>query len=164
MGVKKTDIITLLEQGKIVQIRPKGYSMYPMLIPNRDSIILKRAEQGTLKRGDVVLYRREEGILVLHRIWKMNTDGIFLVGDNQELLEGPLRKDQIKGILVAFIRKGKKISVNNPFYLLYSRVWLMPLPLRFRISKFCGRFLFLFRSGYHHMGETKSSWINHDIS
>ena len=152
MCVNKTDIIKLLEQGEIVQIRPKGYSMYPMLIPDRDSVILKRAESGTLKRGDVVLYRRDRGVLVLHRIWKITTRGIFLVGDNQGLLEGPLREEQITGILIAFIRKGKRISVNHPFYLLYQRVWLMPLPLRSYICKLCGRFLLPFRHCYDHFG------------
>ena len=119
--------------------------MYPMLIPERDSVILKRIESETLKRGDVVLYRRDESILVLHRIWKVKPEGVFLVGDNQKVIEGPIRKEQIKGIMLAFIRKGKKISIKNMFYRMYIRAWLIPLPLRFRITKLGGKFLRLFR-------------------
>lgn len=144
MNKKKIDIQKLLEQGETLQIRPKGYSMYPMLVPNRDAVIIKRAELETLKRGDVVLYQRNEGILVLHRIWNICQEGVFLVGDNQVTIEGPLRKEQIKGILIAFIRNGKTITVKNPCYILYSTVWLKLRPMRFGISRSGRKFLRLF--------------------
>ncbi|MBP7174684.1 MAG: S24/S26 family peptidase [Thermoclostridium sp.] len=155
MYERKTDILKLLEQGEVIQIQPKGYSMYPMLIPERDSVIIKRVEPETLKRGDVVLFRRDEGILVLHRIWKVKPEGVFLVGDNQEAIEGPIRKEQIKGLLVAFIRKGRKISVKNPFYRLYRIAWLIPPTLRFRICKLGGRLLRLFHIGKNDMDGEK---------
>ena len=47
--------------------------------------------------------------------------------------------------MLAFIRKGKKISIKNMFYRMYIRAWLIPLPLRFRITKLGGKFLRLFR-------------------
>lgn len=129
------DILELLESGKVLQLRPTGYSMYPMLVPNRDSVIIIKADTDKLKRGDVVLYRRIGGPLVLHRIWKAPSDGIYLVGDNQVETEGPLNREQVKGILVAFIRKGKRISVKNPLYLVYAKVWLILRPLRRTIGR-----------------------------
>lgn len=80
-----------------------------------------------------------QSILVLHRIAKITPEGFFLVGDNQSELEGPLREDQIRGKLVAFVRKGKETSVTNPFYRLLSSFWLRMLPLRplcFRLTAF----------------------------
>lgn len=139
------DILELLEEGRIIQIEPQGYSMYPMFVPGRDSAIIMKADRDKLKRGDVVLYRREESILVLHRIWKIKGEGIYLVGDNQETIEGPLRKDQIKGILIAFVCKEKTISVKNPIYWLISRGWLIVRPYRNTIRKTAARFLKCFR-------------------
>lgn len=128
---QKSDIEKLLIEGNTVQLHPQGYSMYPMFMPGRDeAIIAPVGDSSKLKRGDVVLYRRDSGILVLHRICKVNKNGFYLVGDNQTEVEGPLRTEQIKGILRAFIRKGKEISANNRMYRLASRAWLFLRPVR----------------------------------
>ncbi len=127
----KMDIEQLLSAGKTVQIYPQGYSMYPMLTPERDAaVIAPVGEASRLKRGDVALYRREGGILVLHRICRVAPNGFYFVGDNQTAVEGPLRAEQIKGVLVAFIRNGKKISTANAAYRLASRLWLFLRPVR----------------------------------
>lgn len=132
---QKTDIETLLLQGKSVQIHPKGYSMYPLFVPGRDEAVIAPAAGKRLKRGDVVLYRRTGGILVLHRIWKRKGGDLYMVGDNQKETEGPLSEGQIKGILTEVIRKGVHFSVKNPFYRLLSGLWLCLRPLRPLLSK-----------------------------
>lgn len=131
-STKKTvyDIERLISDNKSIQLSPTGYSMYPMFVPGRDEAIISPIAEQRLKRGDVVLYRRDKSILVLHRICRINQKGIYLVGDNQVEVEGPLRPDQIKGILTSFIRKGKTISVRNPIYLLFTHIWLFLRPIR----------------------------------
>ena len=132
------DVVRLLEEGKTVQIKPQGYSMYPMFLPGRDSAVLSKVNQNRLRRGDVVLYRRDTQTLVIHRIWKITKNEVFLVGDNQISIEGPIKKSQIIGSLVFFLRKNKKISVHNPIYRLLSWVWLILLPYRDIIKRFAG--------------------------
>lgn len=132
------DVVRLLEEGKTVQIKPKGYSMYPMFLPGRDSAVLSKVNQNRLKRGDVVLYRRDNQSLVLHRIWKITKNDVFLVGDNQSSVEGPIKKSQIIGSLVFFLRRNKKISVHNPIYQLLSMGWLILRPFRDIIKSFVG--------------------------
>lgn len=138
MSGQKKHIEALLAQGETVQITPQGYSMYPMFIPGRDAAILQRADYSELKRGDVALYRRDQGILVLHRVCRIAQDGFYMVGDNQSVIEGPLRPDQIRGKLTAFVRKGNRISVTNPVYRAAAGLWLALRPVRpffFKISK-----------------------------
>ena len=125
-----SNIEEILSNGKSVRFPPTGYSMYPMFIPDRDEAIVSPLSNTTLKRGDVVLYRRDGSILVLHRICRINKKGIYLVGDNQSEIEGPLRHDQIKGILTAFIRNNKMISAKNSIYLLSAHIWLIMRPIR----------------------------------
>lgn len=144
MDQEKVDIERLLEQGQQVQIHPQGYSMYPMFIPGRDEAILQKADPAKLKKGDVVLYRRESGILVLHRICKKKKNAFYMVGDNQHEVEGPLKEEQMKGILIGFIRNGKYRSAKNPIYLLASRFWLFLRPLRPVISKILATIKHLF--------------------
>lgn len=130
------DIEKLLEQGKRLRIKPRGYSMYPLIVPGRDEVFVERVSPESLRRGDVVLYRRrDENILVLHRIWKRKGDAFFLVGDNQKEIEGPLEASQIKGKMTGILRNGHEISTSNVIYLLYSRIWLWFRPCRPQISR-----------------------------
>lgn len=130
----RVDIEQLLKDGNTVQTVPNGYSMYPMLVPGRDHVIIAPFQGEQPKRGDVVLYRREGSILVLHRIWKVKKDGLYMVGDNQTQIEGPLNVEQVCGKLVAFIRKDKQFSVGYIPYRLYASVWLRLRPVRHKLA------------------------------
>lgn len=134
------DIEKLLQEGSNICIKPQGYSMYPVFVPGRDEAVIEPLNGRKLHRGDVVLYRRDKeveygGILVLHRIWKVKPEGIYLVGDNQKEMEGPLRFDQIKGIMVGMNRKGNYLPVTNPVYRILTGIWLWLRPVRPVISK-----------------------------
>ena len=124
------DIEKLLADGNIIKIKPQGYSMYPLFIPGRDEACIEHVAFSSLKRDDVVLYRRDESILVLHRIWKITGDSFYMVGDNQTEIEGPLRADQVRGKLIGVIRNGHFIDVHNPLYRILSGLWLWLRPLR----------------------------------
>lgn len=124
------DIETLLKSGQTIQLFPQGYSMYPLLVPGRDEVILSPLPKRPLRRGDVALYRRDEGLLVLHRICRCKNDGYYMVGDNQVQIEGPLREDQMIGIMTGFVRKGKLFSTDDLWYRIFSRIWLVMRPVR----------------------------------
>ena len=140
---EKINLEQLLSEGACIQIKPQGYSMYPLLVPGRDEARIAPIEKRNLKRGDVVLYRRDDnpcyelermhtGILVLHRIVRVdrNQEQFYLVGDNQKQVEGPLRRDQIRGIMVGVVRKGKYFSCANLFYRFLAGIWLCLRPVR----------------------------------
>ncbi|MCM1325046.1 MAG: S24/S26 family peptidase [Bacteroidales bacterium] len=132
----KVNIEKLLKEGHTVQIKPKGYSMYPLFVPGRDEAVIAPVKDNMcLKRGDVVLYRRRESMLVMHRIWKCREGRFYLVGDNESRPEGPLSGEQIRGILVGVVRKGKYFSVRQPVYRMLSGLWLALRPIRPILSK-----------------------------
>lgn len=135
MQKDKKDVEELLAEGKTLQLKPKGYSMYPLFVPERDEAIIAPLGNTLPKRGDVVLYRRDGGILVLHRIWRRRGEAFYMVGDNQIEIEGPLRRNQIKGILVGVVRKGKYFSTDNLVYRVTAGLWLFLRPLRKSLSK-----------------------------
>lgn len=124
------DIEALLKGGKTIRLFPEGYSMYPLLMPGRDEVILSPLPKRKLCRGDVVLYRRDQGILVLHRVCRCRKDGFYMVGDNQVQTEGPIRPDQMIGIMTGMVRKGKMISTDDWWYRLMSGIWLGMRPVR----------------------------------
>lgn len=99
--------------------------------PRRDEVVLAGIEDGSaLRRGDVVLYRRENGMLVLHRIYKIGQDGLYLLGDHQTAIEGPVRREQVKGKMTGMVRDGRYMDVGNPGYRMLSVVWLWLRPAR----------------------------------
>ena len=125
----------LLDENEYVQISPEGYSMYPILCPGRDQVILKKLGEERIRRGQVLLYRRESGTLVLHRVFRVREDGIYMVGDNQSEVEGPLPREAFLARAVAFVRKGRRFSEKNLVYVVLTRIWLFLRPLRMPIMK-----------------------------
>ena len=118
------EIEPLLKAGACIQIYPQGYSMYPFIDPRRDEVVLAGIEEGS------VLYRRENGMLVLHRIYKIGQDGLYLLGDHQTAIEGPVRREQVKGKMTGMVRDGRYMDVGNPGYRMLSVVWLWLRPAR----------------------------------
>lgn len=128
----------LIDQGKEVSITITGNSMSPFLAHGRDQVLLKKPSE-TLKKGDMVFYQRDYGGYVLHRICKVkNEKEYFLVGDGQTFIEGPLRRDQIFGIVTSVRRKGKWLSAGSFWWDFYRYIWLNIIPLRPIIRKAYG--------------------------
>ena len=75
--MEQIDIEKLLQEGKIVQTKLRGYSMYPLFVPGREDVRIESCRQDSLHRGDVVLYRRTGGRLVLHRIHQKTENTIW---------------------------------------------------------------------------------------
>ena len=107
-----------------------GTSNLPTLSGGRDSILLGEAD-GSLKRGDLPLYRRDSGQYVLHRVISIQPDGTYTCcGDNQTALEPGIRPDQIIGKVVWIKRKGKEFSAQSLGYRLWVRLWGFLFPCR----------------------------------
>lgn len=117
------DIEELLAQGQTVQLSPQGYSMYPLFLPGRDQAVIAPLTRPP-RRGDVVLYRREESILVLHRVWRVRRGKFYAVGDHQREVEGPLEMECLRGVLVGVVRKDRAFRTSNPIYRLLAWIWL----------------------------------------
>jgi len=135
----------LLEQDKAVRVKTIGNSMTPFLISGIHEAVIERVDTDSLRRGDVVLYRRgSEGKLVLHRIWKRRGRDFYMLGDSQIEPEGPISAGQIKGIMTAIARKESCRSVRDPLYRILSGIWLRLRPLRpflLRIGHFLKKFI-----------------------
>lgn len=132
MEKEKKDLAELLAKGQTVEIYPQGNSMYPLVIPGRDRVVLAPfvRQRDRIRRGDVLLFRRENSILVLHRVCRVTQEGVYFVGDNQRVVEGPIAPSQILGRSVGFVRRGHRISIHHPLYVIFTGAWLLFLPLR----------------------------------
>lgn len=119
----------LVEEGHQVSLLISGSSMAPFLIHHRDTIYFKKPDR-ELKAGDMVFYRRENGRYVMHRIRRIRPEGYYMIGDAQTEIEGPLKREQIFGLITAVERKGKLIRPGDFWWEFFARVWLRIIPLR----------------------------------
>ena len=134
MSETKNDVEQILRNGYPVQFPVTGWSMYPFL-SNQDMVTVEPVSDYPLKINDIILYRRINGPLVLHRLIDIKDEGFYFCGDNQVLIEGPLQKNQILGVLKEYNHKGKNRKTDSASYKLLSNTWRIIRPIRPIISK-----------------------------
>lgn len=139
-----SSIIASREGGSIENIIEKdgvypsvtvGCSMRPLFKTHRDMVILEKCTSRPQKY-DVVLYRIGEKY-ILHRIIGIDEEkSRFIIrGDNtfkKEYIPFPM----IIARLTSFTRKGKRKSIEDKSYKIYSRVWNFIYPVRFVFNFF----------------------------
>ena len=120
----------LMEQGHTVSLTVTGHSMTPFLVHGRDRVCLRKPAD-PLKRGDMVLFRRRNGVYVMHRVCRADPDGTCcLVGDGQRDVEGPIAPEQVLGLVTRVCRKGRWLGPESFWWRFFAGPWLWLRPLR----------------------------------
>lgn len=117
------DMLPLIEEaigsGGVFTLYPKGISMMPLVRQGADAVELCAID--TVNVGDIFLFRRDDGKFVLHRIVDEKPDGYVFCGDNQCILEGGIRRDQLIAKVSAILRNGIRTPVDAPEYIRYVK-------------------------------------------
>ena len=119
----------LLEAGGTLPLVISGSSMSPFLIHGRDTVYLSKICQ-PVKPGDMVLYRRYNGELLLHRIRRTDARGITLLGDAQTHEESGVKQEQLLAMVTAVNRNGKLLTEKSLVWKFFAKIWLRVIPLR----------------------------------
>lgn len=129
MKQKKIDIVSLLSNGEFVTFPINGWSMYPF-IHNKDLVTIAPINRHIIKVNDIVLYRRPNNRLILHRVVRVDNQTVYFCGDNHFKIEGPLPIECIKGLLISFSHNGKITTVSSPLFHAKSVLWNSLRPIR----------------------------------
>lgn len=117
-----------LSEGGIVKFSPKGFSMWPALRPDIDTVYISRATE--YDRSDIVLAFCEHprGVF-LHRVSQVLPDGVILMGDTNLYQTERCRYADVIGKIVGIERDGHEVSgsVMSRMAALMQR---MPAPMR----------------------------------
>ena len=103
MNEKLEDI--LLKKGYLVTM-PSGSSMLPLIRPDRDTVVIKRRIP---KKYDVVLYKRDNGKYILHRVLKIK-DKEYALRFRRHLGETPQYGGRILAVGISYDKVDKKHS------------------------------------------------------
>ena len=101
---------------------PKGISMKPM-IQNKEGILEIHKLTAPAQRYDLVMYVLNNSQGIVHRVIKVYEDHYVIIGDNCWRLEF-VKKENVKGIVKRFYRKGKWYDVDNRWYKAYVHLWV----------------------------------------
>lgn len=104
-----------------------GTSMLPLIRPKKDSIFIKK---DIPKKYDVVLYKRDDGKYILHRILDIINNEYVICGDNQFVKEYGINNKNILGVMEGFYRDNKYVNINSLRYKIYVYVWCKSLKIR----------------------------------
>ena len=128
-------ILEAFQNGNTFTFPVHGTSMQPLLHTN-DLVVLEAIS--TLKKGDIVFYRRENKQFVLHRIRRVKKDSFTFVGDHQVKEEPGITMEQCIGKVIAYKKQGreKQYNLNSFKYRMYTFL-VRSKPFRL----FCGKVL-----------------------
>lgn len=112
----------LAEKGILIYTTT-GRSMRPFLRSGEDLVQIEAKKDARFQKYDAVLYRRQGGKYVLHRIVRVLPDSYVMCGDNCWELEKGITDSQILGVLTAVIRNGEKLDVSAPAYRQRVKLW-----------------------------------------
>ena len=137
------------DNGQFI-LHPKGTSMLPTIKPIVDSIVL--VEFDNLEKYDIILYKRNVGTFVVHRIMGIKNGQYILCGDNQFDLEYGILPEQIIA-KVSQIRKSNgsvlcEEDIRAPLVNLKLNIRRLYMKLIFRTKQFLyPAYKFLFKRG-----------------
>ena len=121
----------ILNKTGTLVYKTRGVSMRPLLRQNRDVVVLTAKDPAVrCRRLDAVLFKRQNGAYVLHRILKVRPHDYWIVGDN--CISGEeVREEQVLAVLTSVKRNGREIRAADPGYRIYAHLWGDLWPVRF---------------------------------
>ena len=124
----------LLRRGNRVRFRAAGASMQPT-IEDGELITVAPVGPGSVKRGDILLYQNERGV-VAHRVVGVvkgtvtinggDSPPYLIRGDASVSCDPPVAREQVIGRVVAVQRAGRSRPLDNRAFNLMRlmRLWL----------------------------------------
>lgn len=126
ISLDRNTILELLRdtpQGEEILLQVTGWSMLPLLFHNRSLVYLKKEEKYLPRKGDIVLFVRLNGTIVLHRVHKVGENGVLTInGDAQKWTE-QIFPNQVLATVTHFVRRKRDVSVHSFWYRAYVRLW-----------------------------------------
>lgn len=109
----------VISTGGEFRMAPHGNSMLPLIRPNIDEVVL--VAPNNLKKHDIVLFRRDDGKFVLHRLMLIKKDEYLMCGDNQRFYETDIKSENILAKVKSIYRDGVLVDLESKEYKKYVK-------------------------------------------
>lgn len=109
----------VISSGGEFRLYPRGTSMLPLLREGIDSVVL--VSLGDVSENDIVLYKRDDGHFVLHRIVKIKNGEYIMCGDNQFQLEHNITSAHLLAGVKCIYRDSERVELDGKDYIKYVK-------------------------------------------
>ena len=116
------ELLEQLNEGKVIQLPPRGISMLPFIQGGRDKVRVRKEEEVGV--GDIVL-APHGGRLILHRVYHMEGTRLTLMGDGNLKGQEIVERSEVCGKVIAIIKPDGTCRKPHKAWL-----WRHTLPLR----------------------------------
>lgn len=106
-----------------------GNSMLPFLQPGRDVVWLREFHPESCKVGTILLFQRQNGRFVLHRVRRILPGGYRMNGDAQNWCE-EISTEQVVAQVYQIRQKGKLLSCDCIRLKIRDFLWYFTRPFR----------------------------------
>lgn len=124
------EITEQLAIGRQAAFVVTGMSMWPFLCHGRDQVIVNKVDKNTLKKGDIILFRRQDGKYILHRITCINGSKIQTTGDGNYYHDDWIEYMNIIAKVEKVIHNNKEINCQQFHWRFLSHLWMFLFPIR----------------------------------
>lgn len=124
------NIEELLSKGNEAIVTVKGQSMSPLIVANRDQVILEKRNFTKLNKGEIILFKSKHGKYLIHRIHDISDLGYLTIGDGNLQFDGWVRPCNVVAVVRKIIRKGRVLDCYSYFWESVFEVWMVLLPIR----------------------------------
>ena len=123
------EAVRLVQDGVSVTFPVKGRSMLPFIFGGRESVILQKPQD--IQCGQVVLAEIAPDRYVVHRIIKVETDRITLMGDGNISGTESCPPDKVLAIATHVVdEKGQRRPLYSKARIAKAKLWYWIRPLR----------------------------------
>lgn len=120
----------IVSAGGQMTICVSGSSMSPFLIHGKDSVKLIKCRPQDLKKGEILLFRRSTGELVLHRVKQVLRDGSLIMNGDAQIWCEQISPEQAIAAVVSIERDGKITACTSHKYRTAVFLWQLMFPIR----------------------------------
>lgn len=132
-------VCTMLRDGAVnVPVPVQGVSMRPFL-RNGDFACLEPIRD-PVKEGDIVLFQRQNGQYILHRVYKIQPSGGYLMLGDSQLVAEPVAEQQLRGRVASVRCAGQLLKPGDFRWWFFACPWRWLAPWRGQISRLRERF------------------------
>jgi len=122
----------VFEKGGRFRLFPRGTSMLPLIRPGIDSVLLEHPH--SYSRYDILLYRRQSGQFVLHRLMRLKKSGLVMCGDNQYVLEYGVPAEAVLARVTGIYFGEEYVPLGDPRLKRYAKRRAFSRPIRHLIA------------------------------
>ena len=124
-----TELLERLNEGKVIQLSPRGISMLPFIQGGRDKVRVRK-EEG-ISVGDIVL-ASHGGRLILHRVYHMEGTLLTLMGDGNLQGQEIVERSEVCGKVIAILKPDGTCRKPHKAWLWRHTKFLRRLMLKLR--------------------------------